>query len=78
MKNARKLLAWLLIFSMLLSGMPTIRAAAEAADETAVVNALDYGADPTGATVSTVAIQKALDAAKELEDQGKSVTLNIP
>lgn len=48
------------------------------ADDTAVLNALDYGADPTGASDSTVAIQKALADAKELEDQGKSVTLEFP
>ena len=73
-------MAWILVFSMILSAMPTLtlRASAEAAGESAVLNALDYGADPTGATDSTVAIQKALAAAKELEAQGKSVTLEFP
>ena len=75
MKNARKLLAWLLVFTMLLSALPPIQAAAETA---VTINALDYGADPTGATDSTVAIQNALSAAKELEEQGKSVTLEFP
>ena len=80
MKNARRFLAWMLVFSMLMTGMPSValRASAEPAGEAVVVNALDYGADPTGAADSTVAIQKALEAAKELEAQGKSVTLEFP
>ena len=78
MKNAGRLLAWLLVFSMLISAMPGIRAAAEEADGTVVVNALDFGADPTGAADSTEAIQRALAAARELENQGKSVTLEFP
>ena len=60
MKNARRFLAWMLVFSMLMTGMPSValRASAEPVGEAVVVNALDYGADPTGATDSTVAIQK--------------------
>ena len=80
MKNARRFLAWMLVFSMLMTGMPSValRASAEPVGEAVVVNALDYGADPTGAADSTVAIQKALEAAKALEDQGKTVTLEFP
>lgn len=80
MGNMKKLLAWVLVFSMLLSAMPALSfsAAAETAGDAVVVNAMDYGADPTGAADSTEAIQKALAAAKELEDQGKSVTLEFP
>ena len=80
MGNIRKIIAWLLVFSMFLSAVPAMapQAAAEAASDAVVLNALDYGADPTGAADSTVAIQKALAAAKELEAQGKSVTLEFP
>ena len=80
MKNIRKLVSWILVFSMLLSLVPAVatRAAAESASDSVVLNAMDYGADPTGAADSTVAIQNALAAAKELEDQGKSVTLEFP
>ena len=81
MGNIRKVIAWILVFSLLLSAVPALapRAAAEeAAADAVVLNALDYGADPTGAADSTVAIQNALAAAKELEEQGKSVTLEFP
>ena len=78
MRKNKKLLAWVLVCTMLLALLPAApRVSAEASDAV-VVNALDYGADPTGATDSTVAIQNALAAAKELEDQGKSVTLEFP
>ena len=79
MGNIRRIIAWILVFCMMLSALPAMapRAAAEAADA-AVLNVLDYGADPTGAADSAVAIQNALAAAKELEAQGKSVTLEFP
>ena len=77
MGNIRRTIAWILVFCMMLSALPAMapRAAAEAAAEAVVLNALDYGADPTGAVDSAVAIQNALAAAKEQEAQGKSVTL---
>ena len=77
MGNLRKLLAWVLVFSMILSAVPMRSVSAEEAGS-AVLSALDFGADPTGAADSTVAIQKALAAAKELEEQGKAVTLVFP
>ena len=48
MGNLHKLVAWVLVFAMILSAMPKLSASAEEAD-TAVLNALDFGADPTGA-----------------------------
>lgn len=42
----------------------------------AVVNVTDYGADPSGARDSAVAIQKAIDAVKALN--GQPVILNFP
>ncbi|MBQ8355240.1 MAG: S-layer homology domain-containing protein [Oscillospiraceae bacterium] len=77
MGNLRKLVAWVLVFAMVLSAVPKLSASAEEAGS-AVLSALDFGADPTGAADSTVAIQKALAAAKELEEQGKAVTLVFP
>ncbi len=78
MRKTRRILAWTLLLSMLLGLMPSLPVRAEAIGDAVVINALDYGADPTGAADSTVAIQNALAAAKELEDQGKSVTLEFP
>ena len=80
MAKLNRALAWILVFCMILSAMPSLslRASAEPTGDAVVVSVLDYGADPTGAADSTVAIQKALDAAKELENQGKSVTLEFP
>ena len=57
MGNLRKLLAWVLVFSMILSAVPMRSVSAEEAGS-AVLSALDFGADPTGAADSTVAIQK--------------------
>ena len=48
------------------------------AEESQVIQATDYGADPTGTKDSTQAIQKALAAAKELrETSGKPVTVSF-
>ena len=80
MKITHRLLALTLIFSMLLGLMPMVSLPVRAATDgdAVVLNAMDYGADPTGAMDSTLAIQNALAAAKELENQGKTVTLQFP
>ena len=80
MGKIKRALAWVLVLTMILSAMPLLplRVAAETVGDTVVLSALDFGADPTGATDSAVAIQNALAAAKELEDAGKSVTLQFP
>ena len=79
MKTARKMLAWVLMFAMILTGMPLTASEAKAAEGSdVVINALDYGADPTGAADSAEAIWAALCAAKEAEAEGKSVTLEFP
>ena len=76
MKQMKKVLAWLLLFAMVFSGIPAYDAKAEEAD--VIINALDYGVDPTGEADSTEAIWNALAAAKEAEAGGKSVILEFP
>ena len=64
---------------MILWLMPSLPATVQAADgDSVVINAMDYGADPTGAIDSTEAIWAALEAAKESEAAGKAVTLRFP
>ena len=77
MKQKRKFLAWLLLLAMVFTSIPAIPAKAEVATDK-VINALDYGVDPTGETDSTEAIWEALQAAKEAEADGSSVTLVFP
>lgn len=73
-------IAVLLAVSMLL---PSLSAAAgekervEAGEEY-VIDVTDYGADPTGVKDSTEAVWDALQAAKTMEKDGESVTLNFP
>lgn len=73
-------IAVLLAVSMLL---PSLSAAAGEkerveAEEEYVIDVTDYGADPTGVKDSTEAVWDALQAAKTMEKDGESVTLNFP
>lgn len=76
----KRVWAILLVFCMILQPvvirMPDARAAA---DTQVVIDALEYGADPTGMTDSTIAIQKAFAAARQATEEGaSSVTVNFP
>ena len=77
-RTAKRLIALGIVICMVLSqGLLVLAKAPKAAGK--VINVLDYGADPTGIKDSTVAIQKALKAAKKAEDDGRNqVTLNFP
>ena len=77
MKQKRKFLAWLLLLALIFTSIPAIPANAESASDK-VIDVLDYGADPTGETDSTEAIWNALQAAKEAQADGSSVTLEFP
>lgn len=73
-------IAVLLAVSMLL---PSLSAAAGEkepvkAGKEYVIDVTDYGADPTGVKDSTEAVWDALQAAKTMEKDGESVTLNFP
>lgn len=72
MRTTRKILAWVLLVCMILGLLPSaaIPVRAEETGTAVVANAMDYGADPAGATDSAEAIQAALAAAKELEAAG--------
>ncbi|MBQ7230044.1 MAG: S-layer homology domain-containing protein [Oscillospiraceae bacterium] len=80
MRKKHRLLAWALLLSMVIGLMPSLPATVRAANDggSVVLNAMDYGADPTGAVDSTRAIQAALEAAREYEAAGKAVTLRFP
>ena len=73
-------IAVLLVVSMLL---PSLSAAArekslvETGEEN-IVDVTEYGADPTGVKDSAQAVWDALQAAKEMEKNGNSVTLYFP
>ena len=75
MRKKHRLLAWALLLSMVIGLMPSLPATVRAANDggSVVLNAMDYGADPTGAVDSTRAIQAALEAAREYEAAGKAV-----
>lgn len=73
----------LLTLCLVLSGLDLggITAFAESADpaegvDAVVINVTDYGADPSGARDSAVAVQKAIEAVRALE--GQPVILNFP
>ena len=75
MKHMKKIVAWLLLFVLVFTSVPSFLTNAE---EGKVINVLDYGADPTGEADSTEAIWDALQAAKEAEADGSHVTLEFP
>ena len=80
MRKIHRILAWVLLLSMILGLLPSMSASVSAANDgdAVILNAMDYGADPTGAADSTRAIQAALEAAREYEAAGKTVTLRFP
>ena len=66
MKRMKKIVAWMLLFVLVFTSVPSFETAAkEASEDDVVINALDYGVDPTGEADSTVAIQNAFAAAKK-------------
>lgn len=74
----KKLLALLLMVAVLLTsvGFPEMTsAAAEKKSDGTVIKVTDYGADPSGASDSTDAVVRALEAAKKT---GGEVTLDFP
>ena len=64
----KKLVAFLMAVCMAVPSVGTVGATVEAADkeEAKVIDVTKYGADPTGATDSTPAIKKAIEAAKKV------------
>ena len=72
MKKGKRIFTWLLVMCMFFSNLYLVPSAAqESKAEEIVINVLEYGADPTGATDSAEAIWHALQAAKEAEQDGK-------
>ena len=64
----KKLVAFLMAVCMAVPSFGTVGATVEAADkeEAKVIDVTKYGADPTGATDSTPANKKAIEAAKKV------------
>lgn len=77
----KKLVALLMTLCMTVPSTGGFGGAAEAADEgeKIVIDVTEYGADPTGATDSTPAIQKAIEEAKKETDKSNiPVVINFP
>lgn len=79
-KNRKQVWAFLLALCLLLQPFGTGNVYVQAkASSGVVINALDYGADPTGVKDSARAIQEAFAAAKRAtEDGASSVTVSFP
>lgn len=79
MKKIASALVKGLAFGLFLVPFTVAMPAVQAAGEDVVIDATDYGADPTGEKDSTQAIQEAFAAAKQAtEDGAASVTVNFP
>lgn len=79
-KNRKQAWAFLLALCLLLQPFGTGNVYVQAkASSGVVINALDYGADPTGVKDSARAIQEAFAAAKRATEDGtSSVTVSFP
>lgn len=79
MKKNNRVIASIIVFFMVINICMNIfidRVSASTIDKkTTIIDVTDFGADPSGKTDSTIAIQKALEAAKEIDG---SVTLSFP
>lgn len=77
----KKLVAFLMAVCMAVPSVGTVGATVEAADkeEAKVIDVTKYGADPTGATDSTLAIKKAIEAAKKVTKKSDTpVVIDFP
>lgn len=77
----KKLVAFLMAVCMAVPSVGTVGATVEAADkeEAKVIDVTKYGADPTGATDSTLAIKKAIEAAKKVTKKSNTpVVIDFP
>jgi len=77
----KKLVAFLMAVCMAVPSFGTVGATVEAADkeEAKVIDVTKYGADPTGATDSTPAIKKAIEAAKKVTKKSDTpVAIDFP
>lgn len=80
-KVKKKLVAFLMAVCMAVPSVGTVGATVEAADreEAKVIDVTKYGADPTGATDSTPAIKKAIEAAKKVTKKSDTpVVIDFP
>ncbi|WP_052446860.1 NPCBM/NEW2 domain-containing protein [Candidatus Soleaferrea massiliensis] len=77
MKTMKRTISWLCILSMILTSCLTgLTFSASAADsDTTIIDVTDYGADPSGRTDSVIPIQKAIEAAKQVDGP---VTISFP
>lgn len=80
MKVRKRFLPLLLAFSLISANLVPMQSDAAGKKEKSevIIDVTDYGADPTGASDSAVAIQEAIAAAKEQTDDGKSVVIEFP
>lgn len=77
----KKLVAFLMAVCMAAPSVGTVGATVEAADkeEAKIIDVTEYGADPTGATDSTPAIKKAIEAAKKITKKSDTpVVIDFP
>lgn len=80
MRTKKRILAFVLAFCMIMGNISTFGYTAQAKEKESraseiVIDVTDFGADPTGATDSAVAIQKAIEAAKKVDEP---VTISFP